>query len=51
VERGSSNAAIDPEDPYSLMLTSGSTGAPKVVVLSRRAVLASAFASETQPRA
>jgi O-succinylbenzoic acid--CoA ligase len=36
---------IDPENAYSLMLTSGSTGAPKVIVLSRRAVLASADAS------
>jgi acyl-CoA synthetase (AMP-forming)/AMP-acid ligase II len=38
---------IDPENAHSLMLTSGSTGAPKVVVLSRRAVLASAAASES----
>jgi O-succinylbenzoic acid--CoA ligase len=37
---------VDPESPISLMLTSGSTGTPKVVVLSRRAVLASASASE-----
>ena len=36
---------IDPESPYSLLLTSGSTGAPKITVLSRRAVLASAAAS------
>jgi O-succinylbenzoic acid--CoA ligase len=36
----------DPESPFSIMLTSGSTGAPKLVVLSRRAVLASASASE-----
>jgi O-succinylbenzoic acid--CoA ligase len=36
---------IDSERAYSLMLTSGSTGAPKVIVLSRRAVLASAAAS------
>ena len=37
---------IDAEIPCSLMLTSGSTGTPKVVVLSRRAVLASASASQ-----
>ncbi len=37
---------VDPETPLCLMLTSGSTGAPKVVVLSRSAVLASASASE-----
>jgi O-succinylbenzoic acid--CoA ligase len=37
---------IHPEDPFAFMLTSGSTGASKVVVLSRRAVLASAAASE-----
>jgi O-succinylbenzoic acid--CoA ligase len=37
---------IEPENPFSLMLTSGSTGTPKVIVLSRRAVLASAAASE-----
>jgi O-succinylbenzoic acid--CoA ligase len=36
---------IDAEQPFVLMPTSGSTGAPKVVVLSRRAVLASAAAS------
>jgi acyl-CoA synthetase (AMP-forming)/AMP-acid ligase II len=36
---------IDAEQPFALMLTSGSAGAPKVVVLSRRAVLASAAAS------
>jgi O-succinylbenzoic acid--CoA ligase len=36
---------IDAEAPFALMMTSGSTGAPKVVVLSRRAVLASATAS------
>jgi O-succinylbenzoic acid--CoA ligase len=38
---------IDPETPFCLMLTSGSTGVSKIVVLSRRAVLASAFASES----
>jgi O-succinylbenzoic acid--CoA ligase len=38
---------IDPESAHSLMLTSGSTGKPKVIVLSRRAVLASAAASES----
>jgi O-succinylbenzoic acid--CoA ligase len=37
---------VNPESAYSLMLTSGSTGVPKVVVLSRRAVLASAAACE-----
>jgi acyl-CoA synthetase (AMP-forming)/AMP-acid ligase II len=36
---------IDAEQPFALLLTSGSTGVPKVVVLSRRAVLASAAAS------
>jgi O-succinylbenzoic acid--CoA ligase len=36
-----------PDAPFSLMLTSGSTGAPKVVVLNRCAVLASAAASES----
>ncbi len=36
---------VDPETGFSFMLTSGSTGSPKVVVLSRRAVLASADAS------
>jgi acyl-CoA synthetase (AMP-forming)/AMP-acid ligase II len=36
---------IHAEQPFALMLTSGSTGIPKVVVLSRRAVLASAAAS------
>jgi acyl-CoA synthetase (AMP-forming)/AMP-acid ligase II len=48
VEAASRNAEreVDPETPFSLMLTSGSTGMPKVVVLSRRAVLASASASE-----
>lgn len=38
---------IDPESPFSLLLTSGSTGAPKVIILSRRAVLASAAASQS----
>ena len=38
--------AVDPEKPYAFMLTSGSSGTPKIVVLSRRAVLASAVASE-----
>ena len=37
----------DPESPYALMLTSGSTGAPKVIALSRRAVMASAAASQS----
>lgn len=37
---------LHPEDPFALMLTSGSTGAAKVVILSRRAVLASAAASQ-----
>jgi O-succinylbenzoic acid--CoA ligase len=41
------NREAEPDAPFSLMLTSGSTGAPKVVVLSRRAVLASAAASES----
>ena len=38
---------VEPETAYSLMRTSGSTGTPKVVVLSRRAVLASVAASES----
>jgi acyl-CoA synthetase (AMP-forming)/AMP-acid ligase II len=38
---------VEPEAAFCLILTSGSTGAPKVVVLSRRAVLASAAASES----
>ncbi len=42
-----SDTEANPDAPFSLMLTSGSTGAPKVVVLSRRAVLASAAASES----
>ena len=37
---------VDPEAPFSLMLTSGSTGPSKIVVLSRRAVLASAAGSQ-----
>lgn len=37
---------INPEQPYAFMLTSGSSGVPKIVILSRRAVLASASASE-----
>jgi acyl-CoA synthetase (AMP-forming)/AMP-acid ligase II len=37
---------VDPENPFCLMPTSGTTGVPKIVVLSRRAVLASAAASE-----
>jgi O-succinylbenzoic acid--CoA ligase len=37
--------SIDPQRPLALIPTSGSTAAPKVVVLSRRAVLASAAAS------
>jgi O-succinylbenzoic acid--CoA ligase len=41
LERG-----IDPERPYAFMLTSGSSASPKIVILSRRAVLASAAASE-----
>jgi O-succinylbenzoic acid--CoA ligase len=36
---------IDPEAPFSMLLTSGSTGSPKVVVMSRAAVIASAAAS------
>jgi acyl-CoA synthetase (AMP-forming)/AMP-acid ligase II len=36
---------IDAERPFAFLLTSGSTAAAKVVVLSRRAVLASATAS------
>jgi acyl-CoA synthetase (AMP-forming)/AMP-acid ligase II len=36
---------IDPQRPFALVLTSGSTAPAKVVVLSRRAVLASAMAS------
>ena len=38
--------AVDPEQPYAFLLTSGSSGHPKLVILSRRAVLASASASE-----
>jgi len=38
--------AVDPEKPYAFMLTSGSSGTSKIVILSRRAVLASALASE-----
>jgi acyl-CoA synthetase (AMP-forming)/AMP-acid ligase II len=36
---------IDAERPFALVLTSGSTAAAKIVVLSRRAALASAMAS------
>ncbi len=36
-----------PEAAFSLMLTSGSSGKPKIVVLSRRAVIASAAGSES----
>jgi acyl-CoA synthetase (AMP-forming)/AMP-acid ligase II len=38
---------VDPEAAFCLILTSGSTGLPKVVVLSRSALLASAAASES----
>jgi len=37
---------VDPEQAFALVPTSGSSGTPKIVVLSRRAVLASAAASE-----
>ena len=36
---------VDPEQAFALVPTSGSSGHPKIVVLSRRAVLASAAAS------
>lgn len=37
--------AIDPQKPYALLWTSGSSGAPKIVESSRRAALAAAAAS------
>jgi O-succinylbenzoic acid--CoA ligase len=37
---------VDPEQAFALLRTSGSSATPKIVILSRRAVLASAAASE-----
>ena len=42
---GSAGPSSDARGPFSMLLTSGSTGAPKIVVMSRAAVLASAAAS------
>jgi O-succinylbenzoic acid--CoA ligase len=38
---------IDPESPFAFMPTSGSSGPAKIVILSRRAVLASAAAAKS----